>query len=398
MPLIERLYEIGFSGLSDIALLSLFLYSILVLFKKTKASFVLFGIVIVFCIYLVARQFNLVMIEGVFEKFFAVFLIAVIVIFQEEIRHFFEQIAVWSLNPRSRKGKIVRPTRSEIEILVRTLTDLSREKVGALIIIQGNDLIVRHLDGGQNLDGEMSEALLQSLFDPHSMGHDGAVVINRNRIVRFACHLPLSKDIKKLQGAGTRHAAALGLSELSDALCLVVSEERGTISVARRGNIQKVPSGERLLQILEDFYREVLPGDEKKRWSEFFKKNYREKILAVVFSVLFWFVFVDGSQLTYKTFQIMPEYSQLPKGLALTEIDPPEISVTFSGPKSAFYFLNKDKVKVFLKSWNMTRGRHPVSLSGSDMSFPRNIVLENIDPRRVMITIDEKPAPAAEKK
>ena len=87
MNFIAHLQEIGFSGFLDMTLLSLFIYSILVLFKKTKASFVLSGIVIVFCIYLVARQFNLAMVEGVFEKFFAIFLIAVIVIFQEEIRH-----------------------------------------------------------------------------------------------------------------------------------------------------------------------------------------------------------------------------------------------------------------------------------------------------------------------
>jgi uncharacterized protein (TIGR00159 family) len=382
--------EMGVLGFLDIVLQALLIYSILVLFKKTKAAFVVTGVIIVAGIYLVARQFNLSLMAAIYEKFFPVLLIAIIVIFQEELRHFFEQIAVWSLSPRRTSPKVTRPQRTEVEMLVRTLTDLAREKVGALIVLQGKDLVLRHLDGGENLNGDLSEALLKSLFDPHSMGHDGALIIDKSEVTKFACHLPLSKDIKKLQGSGTRHAAALGLAELTDALCLVVSEERGTISVARQGEIRKVQDPEELIVILEKFYQEIAPSYERKTWRDFFKKNYREKIIAVGFSVLLWMVLIHGSAVTYKTFKIAPEYPQIPKNLAVTEMAPKEVAVTFSGPRSAFFFLGREKIKLFLKTWNFNKGKKIVTISSSDLSYPRNVVLENIEPRKITLQVEER--------
>ena len=104
-----------------------------------------------------------------------------------------------------------------------------------MIVLQGNDPLERHINGGTNLDGIVSEPLLESLFDPHSIGHDGAVIIDGNRVTKFGCHLPLSMNTSKYENIGLRHTAALGLAERSDAICIVVSEERGTISLAYHG-------------------------------------------------------------------------------------------------------------------------------------------------------------------
>lgn len=165
-------------------------------------------------------------------------MIVIVIIFQEELRYFFEQVASWSLNREifGVKKKVLAD--EDIETLSRAVKDFAREGIGALIVVQGKDIIVRHLEGGHDLNGELSGPLLESIFDPHSCGHDGAVVIAGKTVTKFACHLPLSKNFDKLKKHGTRHAAALGLSELTDALCLVVSEEYGTISVVRKGNIQ----------------------------------------------------------------------------------------------------------------------------------------------------------------
>lgn len=253
--------EIGVSGFLDIAFMALILYFTLIWFKRTRAAFVLTGIVIVAGFYLLSRQFNLTLTAAVFENFFAIILIALVVIFQEELRHFFERVAVWSLNRRVLKRQALILSRREVQILVRTIMDLSKEKVGALIVLKGRDSIVRHLHGGIDLNGELSEPLLKSLFDPNSIGHDGAIVIEGNRVSEFSTHLPLSKNLKKIGGGGTRHTAALGLSELTDALCIVVSEERGTISVARHGELDSVSNPERLGVILEKFYQEMNPRE-----------------------------------------------------------------------------------------------------------------------------------------
>jgi len=232
MKIISLLQGLGITGFLDITFMSLLIYSVLVWFKKTKAAFVLTGILIIAGVYILAREFNLLLTATVFQGFFAVILVAVIVIFQEELRHFFEQVAVWSLNRRLTKRESMRLSHPEVETLVRTAVDLSREKVGALIVIRGKDMIIRYLNGGVDLDGTLSEHLLKSLLDPHSIGHDGAVVIERGRITKFSSFLPLSKNLESIKHTGTRHAAALGLAEATDAFCIVVSEERGNISVA----------------------------------------------------------------------------------------------------------------------------------------------------------------------
>lgn len=294
MNLFNIVHTIHLSGLLDMMFMSILVYAVLVWFKNSKAAFVLMGIFIVGALYIIAHQMNMVMTQAVFQGFFAVSLVAVIVIFQEEIKHFFERVAVWSLN---RGIKRYRPSpfgRREVEIIVRSVTDLARDKIGALIVIKGKDIIVRHLDGGIDLNGELSEPILKSLFDPHSDGHDGALIIDGAHITQFSCHLPLSKDLKKVNRSGTRHAAALGLAELSDAMCIVVSEEQGTISVARNGEIETVNDPEKLTHRLQLFYEEVYPTGQR-TWQGFLARNFKEKIMAIVITAILWFMLAyDG--------------------------------------------------------------------------------------------------------
>lgn len=117
----------------------------------------------------------------------------IVVIFQEELRQMFERIALWSLG----RQRVVRPPSDTTDILVRTVADLVRDKIGALIVIRGGDPLERHITGGILLDGKLSIPLLRSLFEPHSPGHDGAVLIDKDRILRFAAHLPLSKNLNQ---------------------------------------------------------------------------------------------------------------------------------------------------------------------------------------------------------
>ena len=213
--------DVRLSGFLDIAFVTVFIYTILVLFKQSKARLIITGIFILSVIYLIARQLNLALTTSLLQAFFAVILLAVIIIFQEEIRRFFEHIALWSFKPKLRTNKNINPNEKEAEILVDTLGDLAQHKIGALIVIKGKTDLSAYLEGGETLDGKISEPLLKSIFDPNSTGHDGAVVIDRGKITFFGTHLPLSNNFSQLKNRGTRHAAALGISEVTDALCQV---------------------------------------------------------------------------------------------------------------------------------------------------------------------------------
>ena len=380
--------EMGIAGFLDVLFMAFIFYIILAWFKRTRAGAVLTGILIIAAFYLITRQFGLSMTAQVFEQFFAVILIAIVVIFQEELRNFFEQVTVWSTRRRLRRQSR-HLSRDEVSILVRTLVDLAREKIGALIVIRGKNMILRHLEGGIDLGGKLSEPLLKSLFDPHSVGHDGALVIEGNRLTQFSALLPLSKDIQKIGMGGTRHAAALGLSELSDALCLLVSEERGQISVAHNGEIQTVQDAEKLTAQLERFYQEVYPQRELKNWRDHFRKNWREKIIAMGLAVSLWFVLIHGGKLTYRTYQVPVTYTEIKKPWAISKVDPEKVSVTFHGPRSAFYFLTLEDIKLFIKV-NRERKEQYFRLVSSDFIFPKNIVVDTIKPDVVRIHLEKE--------
>ncbi|MBI3252860.1 MAG: DNA integrity scanning protein DisA nucleotide-binding domain protein [Candidatus Omnitrophica bacterium] len=384
------MFQLSPADFLDITLVAFVLYAFFFWFKKTKAVFVFTGFVISSFLYLVARELKLHLITALMQGFFAVVLVAIVVIFQEEIRRFFEQIAMWSLNPRLRK-KRTSVSEEETDTLVRTVTDLAKEKTGAILVLRGRDPIRRHLYGGVELQGILSEALLKSIFDPHSAGHDGAVVIEGGRVAQFASHLPLSRDLQKIKRGGTRHAAALGLAELTDALCLVVSEERGTISAARDGKIDECDE-EELRWAIRNFYAETVPGLGG-HWNNFFKENLKEKFAAVFLALVLWFVFVHESVIVYKSFKVPVEVIGLPRTFAIKKIEPIEVKVIFSGARRDYYFVNSNDVRLFLKLFNLAdlekrgEGTYEAPINPSDLTFPSGLSVENVIPRSVQIKI-----------
>lgn len=277
------------ADIMDMLLVGTLVYGIMLWFKRTKAAFVALGLLMMVVVYTVAFVSGMYMTVRLFQGFFAVFIVAVIIIFQEEIRSMFERIAIWSLT-----GGVLRaaPTHRQVEILVRSLGDLAREQIGALVVLRGLDPLDRHVEGGWDLNGDLSEALIKSIFDSHSLGHDGAFIVEQGRVSRFGAQLPLSKDFSKITNLGTRHSAALGLSERCDAMCLVVSEETGTISFALRGDLVPVKDLEELQDGIEIFLTKHLPKTPQNRIYHFLTENMREKAIATLVSVLLWVFFV----------------------------------------------------------------------------------------------------------
>ncbi len=281
--------RIGVPDVLDMLLVGSLIYALLLWFKRTKAAFVALGLFLMIVVYVIALFAGMYMTIRLFQGFFAVFIVAVIVIFQEEIRSAFERLAVLSLTGGRVKAA---PSHRQVEILVRSLGDLARDRIGALVVLRGLDPLDRHVEGGWDLHGELSEALIKSIFDSHSLGHDGAFVVEEGRVSRFGVQLPLSKDFSKITNMGTRHAAALGLSERCDALCLVVSEEHGTISVARRGDLRVLSGLEELQDEIGMFLNRLMPDPSRGVVVGFFTENWREKLGAAAASIILWFLFV----------------------------------------------------------------------------------------------------------
>ena len=177
MSALDLIYTVGVSGVVDISLMAVLVYTALAWTRKTRASSALTGIVLLGLLYLVARQFGLILVATVFERFFAILLIALIVMFQRELRTVFEQIAAFGFRRVRRRGWVARGPDTLTALLARIAFDLANSRVGALIVIPGEQPIDPHTSEGIALDGRISGPLIKSIFDHHSPGHDGALVL-----------------------------------------------------------------------------------------------------------------------------------------------------------------------------------------------------------------------------
>lgn len=379
---------IGINDYADILLMTVIIYSILSWFRSTRAAFIFTGIVIAVGIYVLVQQFDLFMTRAILEKFFAVILIALVVIFQEELRGFFERIAVWSFDNRFGQDKRLRPTREEVDIIARSVQDLARKRIGALVVLKGRDLMGRHLQGGIDLQGLLSEQLLLSLFDTHSIGHDGAAIIEGDRLVEFSCHLPLSKNLSKIKKSGTRHAAALGLAERCDAMCIIVSEERGTISIARHGDIEVVQDPSRMSFILERFYRETQPSKQKNPFFlSIWLDKWKEKLTSLIFSVFLWLWLVFMPQeISY--FMNMDVEVVVPREWEVNYMEPEQVSITVSGPRSFFVFTpSLSEMKITLTP-EMREGEQGILINPDiHLSLPDGINIQQVQPDSINVRI-----------
>jgi diadenylate cyclase len=380
--------SITLGEVADIIFVAILLYTAIVWAQRTRAVFVVRGILILGAIFLIARYLDLQMTAWVFQGFFAVLVIVIVVIFQEELRQAFERIAVWSLI-----GSRVRALHlTSTDTLIRTVADLARDHIGALVVIRGKDPLERHITGGIPLNGILSEPLLKSIFDIHSPGHDGAVLVENNHVTRFAVHLPLSKDTRQLPHLGTRHSAALGIAELSDAICLVVSEERGTVSIARDGKLQKLESIQELGAALQRFLEDKFPTREQKSLSlQLVRENWLIKIGALSLAIGFWYVFVPGSKLVETTYKIPVVVENLPSDFKLDRIQPAEVTVRFSGPRRAFYLFARKKVRATVDASLAVLGRRTFELSEQNVQHPKDITLVDLDPATVRIFVVKVP-------
>src|SRR5262245_19282787 len=220
------------TDLLDVAIVAALVFAGIVWLRRSRARFAALGIGLVGALYLVVSRLDFELTAWILQGFLAVVVIVTVVVFQDDLRRLFERIAIVGLGRR-----LPEPPPGALEAIVRALSRLASLPIGALLVVPGREPLDRHLEGGVPLDGLVSEPLLLSLFDPGSPGHDGAILVEGERVTRFAVHLPLSTAREQLGAHGTRHAAALGLAERCDALCLVVSEERGTISAASEGRL-----------------------------------------------------------------------------------------------------------------------------------------------------------------
>ncbi|MEO0123616.1 MAG: diadenylate cyclase CdaA [candidate division WOR-3 bacterium] len=247
----------GFLNLStldiiDILIVAILIYQFLRFIKGTKANPILFGILTIFAISFVARWFNLRALAWIMNSILAVWVVAFVILFQPEIRNALAFIGRQRpLRFFFKVGPF--PTVSEI---INAIKKLSEQHHGALIVIQRNDSLSDIIESGIRIESLVNSTLIQSLFFPDNPLHDGACIVQGDRIIAAACVLPLSENPDLGGKFGLRHRAALGIAEHTDAFCIVVSEETGRISFAYKGKLITRVSADTLAKTLKKVIKE----------------------------------------------------------------------------------------------------------------------------------------------
>jgi diadenylate cyclase len=251
--ILQSFHHATLRDLIDILLVTFILYSFFLLIKDTKAYQMAVGLGIVVLLFIVTQWGKLVVSQRLIKYFSTYLIIAIIVLFQGEIRRFLTGVGSRSL----RKPLILRSFQERLEDLILAVDYLSQKKIGALIAIEKEISLLPYADRGTKLEAHLTKDLLVSIFFPHSPLHDGAVIIQGNKILAAGCLLPLpaSHTLGRAFMTRTRHLAAIGLSHETDAAVIVVSEETGNISLATRGHLAKEDDKDRLQEHLINYLK-----------------------------------------------------------------------------------------------------------------------------------------------
>lgn len=379
------LLPIGVTSILDVLLVWLLIWAGIVWLRASPARVALTGLAFLGVVYLLARQIGLVVITWILQGFFAVSVLVAVVVFQQELRRLFEQIASIGLGRVGRDQIGI----DFVDTVVRALARLASQHHGALIVIPGAEPLARHLDGGVQLEARISEPLLLSIFDPHSPGHDGALLIDQGRALRFAVHLPLSNDHAQLDQLGTRHAAALGLCERTDALCIVVSEERGTISIAHAGRLEAAATAQDAGKRMRAFMRDLTPGAEYRvRAMRRITGSWREALIALPLALGLWLLAVPGSSQVEIERELPIRVTGLPEGVVLKAVEPPRAHVQLSGRRRDLLLLDTQSLEVRVDAILVELGRRSFPITAENVVRPATIDVVSIEPTQIKIQLE----------
>ena len=232
----------------DVALVTFLVYRVLILVRGTRAFSALGGLVLLIAVYLASNYIGLYSLAWLLENLFGSLFLVIVILFHDDIRQGLATVGTHWFRWRKQV-----PMDGLVEDLVWVCQYFAKRRIGALIVLEGNVLLGDIMKGGVGLDAKLSRELLLTLFFPNTALHDGAVIIRSGRIAAAGCILPLAQVER--QNFGTRHRAALGASNASDATVLVVSEERGEISVAHKGQLTVMTDVGKLREALNHVFQ-----------------------------------------------------------------------------------------------------------------------------------------------
>ncbi|MCK8600422.1 diadenylate cyclase [Desulfoferrobacter suflitae] len=365
----------------DILINSYILFRIYVLFQGTNAFRVLVGITSLWILQEVAASMGLILTSWVVRGITAAAAIIIIVVFRNEIRS--------ALQARNLKtflwGSPNQEQATPVEIIADSVYQMGRKRVGALIVIPGREDFSEIVHGGIQWNGTLSQEMLLSIFWPKNPVHDGAIIIQNNRVTEVGVLLPLSQRMDLPTFYGTRHRAAAGLAERSDALVIVVSEERGRVTIAKGHTIKAVAQPEELVQILKEHLNLFDQTKQQKKREQL--RLTAAALISLIIVAGIWFGFTRSRD-TFIALNVPIEYVNRPTNLEILNTSIDEVRLQLYGSSALIRSLRPGQVQVRIDLGKAAEGRNSIPITQENIVLPPGVFLNKVEPPTVDVMLD----------
>lgn len=375
---------IRIQDIADILIMTVLLYQLYSWFRGTRAIQVLLGLGVVTLIYFATRFFDLYMTSWVLQELGTVLIILIIVVFQAEIRQTLYRFSLLRHMLDSREET----QHSQFQDIAETLFRMAANKTGALIVFQGNESLHDLMTNGVVINSEISPPMLESIFYNGAPFHDGAALINDGRIEKAACHLPLSVSPDVPQHFGTRHRAALGLSERSDAVIVVISEERGEVSLVTAGSFRRMNTPTELIRALDELLRNEIERPRATLRQRFFS-NVFPKVALLLGVCMFWGL-ITTRQGQVATVTAPVRLHGIPDGLVLLRTLPEDVTVQVKAMSSLAPPPSKLDLTAEVDASGITEGTTVLRVTHAAISAPSGTTITSVSPSSVRVSAEKK--------
>jgi uncharacterized protein (TIGR00159 family) len=373
---------IRWQDIVDIVLNSYILFRLYVLFRGTNVIRVVAGIALLWVFQRIAVSVGLIVTSWAMQGIIAGAALIIIIVFRNEIRNVLQaknlRALLW--------GFPQRPILTPVDRIVAAVYELARGRTGALIVLPGKDDLEDTVQGGILWKGLVSRPMLRSIFYNGNPVHDGAIVIEDDRVERVGCILPLSQRDDLPQHFGTRHRAAVGLAELTDALVIVVSEERGEVVVAKGGGLEPIADNLALSRQIGEHLG--IPGGDHEVVT-YYKRL--ELSMAAVMCVLFmgaiWFSFAKGME-TLTSVEVPLEYTNRDSRMHIISASVDTVRLYLSGSNTLLNSLRPDQIKAQLNLRDAVNGENIFKIVADNVVIPPGVRLNRIEPSEVNVVLD----------
>jgi len=390
LPLLNFIPAPTWRDLVDILFLTLVAYQLYEWFRETRALRVLIGLVALGGIYSVAKLWGLFLTTWVFQILWQVLLILLLILFQSEIRQVLEKVS--PLRYLRSRRRVSQGTFTKHLALV--LFDLAVEKTGALVVLTRDDNPSDLIHAGQKIMALPEPLLIKSIFNHHAPAHDGAIIVSQERLTYMGCILPLSEKEDLPDQYGTRHRAALGLSELTDAVCLVVSEERAEVVSVVGGKIAIWQHPESLQEKLNEWLGgpQIQVPTIQHFLEDFFVKNWKQKLVALALVSMAW-LFLASQQEIKISFSAPVYYDNAAVDMIEGQGTTKAVDLTLSGRQRQIRTILPEAIQVRVNLKGLAAGKQIIRLSGKNVNLPAGVKIEQVTPQSIEVNLPaERPA------